>query len=149
MTMGLLILQFVGLVALVLAAWFVAKRKLGFRWASLGWGALAFPLSQVARFALVIPLQFLLSKTFDPATATTLTTALFLVTSGLFEETARWIVLRFWDKNTREWNDGVGFGLGHGGIEALLLFANLFVGNLMLLTTGDAITAQALSLIHI
>ena len=143
MTMGLLILQFVGVVALVLAAWFVGKRNLGFRWASLGWGALAFPLSQVARFALVIPLQFLFSKTFDPATATALTTALFLATSGLFEETARWIVLRFWAKNTREWNDGVGFGLGHGGIEALLLFTNLFAGNIMLLTTGDAITAQA------
>ena len=143
MTMGLLILQFVGLAALVLAAWFVGRRRLGFRWASLGWGTLAFPLSQVARFALVIPLQFLFSKTFDPATATALTTALFLVTSGLFEETARWIVLRFWDKNTREWNDGVGFGLGHGGIEALLLFTNLFIGNIMLLTTGDAIKAQA------
>ncbi|WP_425555386.1 hypothetical protein, partial [Corynebacterium pilbarense] len=47
------------MIALVVAAWFVGKRRLGFRWASLGWGALAFPLSQVARFALVIPLQFL------------------------------------------------------------------------------------------
>lgn len=143
MTLGLLILQFIGMIALVVATWFVGKRNLGFNWASLGWGALAFPLSQVARFALVIPLQFLFSKTFEPATATALTTALFLVTSGLFEETARWIVLRFWGKNTREWNDGVGFGLGHGGIEALLLFTNLFVGNIMLLTTGDAIKAQA------
>ena len=48
MTLGLLILQFVGVVALVLAAWFVGKRNLGFNWASLGWGTLAFPLSQVA-----------------------------------------------------------------------------------------------------
>ena len=47
MTMGLLILQFVGLAALVLAAWFVAKRKLGFRWASLGWGTLALSLIHI------------------------------------------------------------------------------------------------------
>lgn len=137
MALGLVITQFVGAVALVLAAWFVGKRKLGFNWSSLGWGTLAFPLSQVARFALVIPLQIAFEEILDPAKAATATMAVMVLTSGLFEESTRWVVLRYWAKNTRRWRDGVGFGLGHGGMEVLLLFIPALATNVMLLNHGE------------
>ena len=142
MTFGLIVLQFAAMVVGVLLAWFVGRWKLGFTWASLSWGALAFPLSQVARMVLVVPLQLVFIRVLDPATATTATVLLMLATSGLFEETTRWVVLRFWAKNTRSWQNGVGFGLGHGGIEALLLFASALATNVMLLTNGEMLRMQ-------
>ena len=52
-------------------------------------------------------------------------TVLYLVilsfTAGLFEETARYIGVRFFLKDQREYRDAVAFGLGHGLCEAVLL----------------------------
>lgn len=41
--------------------------------------------------------------------------------AGLFEEGGRYIVMRLALKKQRNWNDGFAFGLGHGGIEAILI----------------------------
>ncbi|RST77019.1 YhfC family intramembrane metalloprotease [Siminovitchia acidinfaciens] len=41
--------------------------------------------------------------------------------AGIFEETGRFIVMKFMLKKYREWKDGLAFGLGHGGIEAMLI----------------------------
>lgn len=47
--------------------------------------------------------------------------ALFLgATAGLFEEGGRWIVMRLLMKNRRRVSDGIAFGIGHGGLEAML-----------------------------
>jgi uncharacterized membrane protein YhfC len=43
------------------------------------------------------------------------------LTAGLFEETARWIGMKFLLKSNRSWLDAVLFGVGHGGVEALIL----------------------------
>ena len=43
------------------------------------------------------------------------------LTAGIFEETARWICIRFCLKKHRRFSDGVVFGLGHGGAEAILI----------------------------
>lgn len=47
--------------------------------------------------------------------------------AGLFEEVGRFITISIFLKGNRDWKDGVAFGIGHGGIEAILLatFANL------------------------
>lgn len=42
-------------------------------------------------------------------------------TAALFEEGGRWIVMRLFMKNRHRLNDGIAFGVGHGGIEAVLL----------------------------
>lgn len=85
-------------------------------------GALAFFVSQVM---LRIPLlQVVLPKMdwFLYLQYNVWGYALFLgLTAALFEETARWIFMRLWMKNNRCISDGVAFGLGHGGIEAVLL----------------------------
>ncbi len=41
--------------------------------------------------------------------------------AGLFEETGRFLVMKKWLKNKLEWKEGLAFGLGHGGIEAILI----------------------------
>lgn len=41
--------------------------------------------------------------------------------AGVFEEAARWLSYRFWVRSARSWRQGVVFGVGHGGVEALLV----------------------------
>jgi uncharacterized membrane protein YhfC len=41
------------------------------------------------------------------------------VTAGLCEETARWLILRRWTE--RSFRGGLGYGIGHGGVEAMLI----------------------------
>lgn len=48
--------------------------------------------------------------------------ALFLgATAALFEEGGRWIIMTVLMKNKNRLNDGIAFGVGHGGFEAVLL----------------------------
>lgn len=42
-------------------------------------------------------------------------------TAGLFEETGRLLVMLWLLRRFHRWIDGISFGLGHGGIEAVLL----------------------------
>jgi len=42
-------------------------------------------------------------------------------TAGLFEETARLFFIKVLCRKNRRYIDGIAFGLGHGGIEAILL----------------------------
>lgn len=122
----------------VVILWVVARRRLPARWSAIWWGVLTFPLSQVARFALVIPLTLLLEPALGPAFATA-NAALLVLTSGLFEETARWVVLRYWATRVRDRASGVAFGLGHGGIEAILLMGNAAVGGIVTLMSAETI----------
>lgn len=41
--------------------------------------------------------------------------------AGIFEETGRLVFMKFALKKYREWKDGLSFGLGHGGFEAIAL----------------------------
>lgn len=43
------------------------------------------------------------------------------LTAGIFEETGRFIAFKTILKNKHEWKDGLAYGLGHGGIEAILI----------------------------
>lgn len=51
------------------------------------------------------------------------------VTAGIFEETARWICFRFLLKKRRRFSDGIVFGLGHGGAEAILIVGISYLNN--------------------
>lgn len=58
--------------------------------------------------------------------------ALFLgLTAGLFEETARYIGFRFMLRKKLEWKNGVAYGIGHGGIESILLVGLTYINNLV------------------
>lgn len=55
-------------------------------------------------------------------TANVYVLALFLgLTAGLFEEVGRYIAMKYFMKNNLRWKDGLAFGIGHGGIESILL----------------------------
>ncbi|WP_454055548.1 YhfC family glutamic-type intramembrane protease [Clostridium sp. Marseille-Q7071] len=43
------------------------------------------------------------------------------LTAGIFEEVGRFIAFKTVLKNNHEWKDGIAFGIGHGGIEAIII----------------------------
>ena len=58
--------------------------------------------------------------------------------AGLFEETGRFLVFTFMLKKAREWKDGLAFGIGHGGIESILV---LGLSNVSMLIYAQMINA--------
>ncbi|QAV26604.1 YhfC family intramembrane metalloprotease [Neobacillus thermocopriae] len=60
--------------------------------------------------------------------------------AGVFEEIGRYVGFRFMLKNNRSYGDGLSFGLGHGGMEAVLIGAFSAVNMMVishLVQTGD------------
>lgn len=51
--------------------------------------------------------------------------------AGIFEETGRLIAFKFFLKKYRMWKDGLAYGIGHGGIEAILLAGLAGINNLI------------------
>jgi len=110
-------------IPLGLALWLSARKQIP--WAMFFAGAATFVLSQVGHLPFN---QFLLSPFtlsigwVSPEGALTLAGAvLFGLSAGVFEEVARYLVLRYWKRDVRDWDSGMMFGAGHGGIEAVLL----------------------------
>lgn len=60
-------------------------------------------------------------------------------TAGLFETAGRYLGLRFLVKNKLDRKNGIAYGIGHGGIEAILLVGLTYIGNIVysiLINTG-------------
>lgn len=58
--------------------------------------------------------------------------SLFLsLTAGIFEEFGRYLSFRFLLRNKLEWKNGIAFGIGHGGIEAIFLTGLTYINNLI------------------
>ncbi len=142
---GLLIAQVIVVLVgpLLLALWI--RRRFGAAWSSLGWGALAFPLSQLLRIPLLLGMAALVNPYAQEWDADRLFWVNFVVltlTSGLFEEGARYLILRWGAKGVRDWKEGLMYGAGHGGIEAILIVGGSAISNLVLLLTADTVLAQ-------
>lgn len=118
---------------------FIKKRKLV---KSYFIGMIVFLISQV--FLRLPLINNVLSK-FDPymifSTIHPVMNAIFLgVTAGLFEEVGRYAGFKFALKNNRSFEDGIAFGIGHGGIEAVIIGGTAAVQNLaalLYLKSGD------------
>jgi uncharacterized membrane protein YhfC len=67
------------------------------------------------------------------------------LTAGLFEELGRWAGYRWLVKGERSFRVGVMFGLGHGGIEAMLLVGLSLAGSLVLYVLFAAGHAPSMS----
>lgn len=71
------------------------------------------------------------------ATGTLLTGSLWLyaiyggLAAGLFEETGRFLAMKFCMKNTLNRENAILYGIGHGGIEAILVVGMTYVNNLI------------------
>lgn len=55
------------------------------------------------------------------------------LTAGIFEEVGRYLGFKIALKNNRRWIDGIAFGIGHGGIESILLLGVANLQNLFIL----------------
>jgi uncharacterized membrane protein YhfC len=118
-------------------------------WRAWVWGALTFVASQIVRLPLLIGLTALgqaLGMDFGQEGNFWFNMIVLSFSAGLFEETARYLVLRFLAKDVRGWNNAVMFGAGHGGIEAILIVGGSAISNLYLLANADALLAQARAL---
>lgn len=94
-------------------------------------GALTFFISQIV---LRLPLlQLLQGQNWYAAMAKNIwVIALFLgLTAGIFEEVGRFLGFRFLLKRKLEWKNGIAFGIGHGGIEAIMLAGLTYINNIV------------------
>ncbi|MDL2258304.1 YhfC family intramembrane metalloprotease [Eubacteriales bacterium OttesenSCG-928-K08] len=108
-------------------------------------GAAAFFVSQIV---LRIPLLNMLAGTFwyQALAQSPVAYGLFLgLTAGLVEELARFGAFALLLKDRRSYNEGIAFGLGHGGIEVLLITVLSFVNTLVLLFAYNNGTLAALA----
>ena len=106
-----------------LAIAFVFRRRTGASFNYFAIGAAVFFVSQIIlRLPWQIPLtKFVQGKTAADSALSYAFLAFSALTAGLFEETGRWLGYRFLIKKERSWRVGVMYGLGHGGIESILL----------------------------
>jgi uncharacterized membrane protein YhfC len=105
-----------------LGVFLVYRFGLSWRWYWIG--ATTFVLSQVGHIpfnAVVLPWLVSMGMPMPPTTPGILAVALFAgLSSGIWEETARWVMYRWAVKDARSWRKGLVLGAGHGGIEAIL-----------------------------
>ncbi|MBK9603912.1 MAG: YhfC family intramembrane metalloprotease [Anaerolineales bacterium] len=123
------IIGYTGMILLpLIAGFFIAKKfKLGFKdfRKLFTAGALTFIASQVLHIPVVYGLTALFSNGILPSPDKSITLIFNAVVlgllAGIFEETARYILFKAIRKSTDTWQNGIVIGLGHGGIEAILL----------------------------
>lgn len=111
-------------------------------------GALVFFVSQILLrlpiLRLVLPNMdwYLYMSSFNP-----IIYSLFLgITAGLFEEGGRFIGFKYALKKNRSWEDGIAFGMGHGGIEAMLITGAANINYLLCLISLNNGTYNSTSL---
>ncbi|MFZ0548568.1 MAG: YhfC family glutamic-type intramembrane protease [Candidatus Promineifilaceae bacterium] len=118
----------------------IIARKRGIGWGVFWSGALTFILSQVGHIpfnSIALPSLNTMFSGYSNNTAL-VGLALFLgVSSGVFEEVARYLTYRFWRKDVRTWGGGMMLGAGHGGVEAFLVGIS-FASTFLALTAYDA-----------
>jgi uncharacterized membrane protein YhfC len=114
-----------GMIILPIVLAFYLTRKFSLSWKMVMAGAVTFIVSQVLHIPVLSALTALFKNGTLPAippTWTLLFNAVLLgLLAGIFEETARWVLYKFILKDAKTWNEGVLAGIGHGGIEAVLL----------------------------
>ncbi|KLU62381.1 hypothetical protein CEB3_c12420 [Peptococcaceae bacterium CEB3] len=122
----------------LLAAVVVKKYKAN--WRALFLGAAAFTVAQpLLRLPLLKWLGYKTWFVLFSQSNTLLFLALLGLSAGIFEELSRFIALRVFLKKRLTWANGVVFGLGHGGAEALLLVGLSYVRLLYGLMSGQLV----------
>ncbi len=112
------------MIAMPIALAIAFRRRWGVRASLFGAGALTFVASQVVHLPLLAliawPFQ---QKLLSMPTEWNLPFNALVggLAAGLCEELARYAAFRRFLKTTRTWQEGLMFGAGHGGIEAIIL----------------------------
>lgn len=125
MVVALGVLAELALIVFVVAACYrYVRRRYDARWGVFSAGATGFAASQ----AVHLPLNALLaaavtrplSAHLGPSAQLSLRALVLGLSAGLCEELTRLVVLRYWKKSARGLGAGLAYGVGHGGLEALL-----------------------------
>jgi uncharacterized membrane protein YhfC len=105
-----------------------ARRRLGAGWRYFGYGALIFILFQlISRVPITLGIQSLIAPQLQASRAARLAwIGILSLSAGIFEEFGRYVGYRWLMKREEKtWAKGLMYGLGHGGIESMLLVAGL------------------------
>lgn len=111
-----------------LALGLFARQRLRVSWRYFGYGALIFVLFQlVSRVPITLAIQALIVQQLQASRAALIGWIAFsALTAGLCEEIGRYVGYRWLMKREEKtWAKGLMYGLGHGGIESMLLIAGL------------------------
>jgi uncharacterized membrane protein YhfC len=122
----------------------IVRRRFHIAWRYFLYGALIFFLFQlITRVPAVTVIQTLIQPQLLASRALQLIWLLILVvTAGLFEEVGRYIGYRWlMRREDKTWGKALMYGLGHGGLESILL-----VGGLSLLTLVNLLVLPTVSL---
>ncbi len=112
----------------LVVAWFIWRRRQA-RWGLFFIGLAGFILSQIFHipFNWLVVNQLKLIPTDTAVLSSLLLMSLFYgASAGFFEETTRYLTLRYWAKDARTWGRGMMHGAGWGGVESILV--GLLVG---------------------
>lgn len=136
------------LLPIVLAVVFYKKEKISFK--AVGIGAAIFVI-----FALILEqvCHFVFLKANKNVGSFIMNTPWLYgiyggLAAGIFEEVGRFVGYKYMLKGQRRWKDGIAYGIGHGGIEAILIGGMAGINsivNSMLINSGkyDAIIKAA------
>lgn len=125
-----------GALATLVVFGFVVARRLSDGAATWAWGGVAFVLSQAVRLPLLTLINALVIGAVVPIPGSGSWFTAVLIASfsaGIFEEASRAFILSKAARYVRTERGGVGFGLGHAGIEALIFTLVPSVAALLLL----------------
>lgn len=112
------------MLGLPVALWLILRKRFGVTWGIIVAGVVTFLISQIVHLPLLAGFRWLQARwPFEAgSTAALVASAAFAgLAAGICEEGARYVVLRYWQKEVRTWLKGVAFGLGHGGAESIIL----------------------------
>lgn len=133
-------LEIVIMIGFPVGLWLLLRRRPGGTWGLIGAGALTFVASQVVHLPLNWALGLLGGGRGVALWAPPLVALVAGLSAGVCEEVARYLSLRYWRHEARSWEQGVAFGAGHGGVEAILL------GLLVLLTFVQMLAIRGIDL---
>ncbi|MDW8325244.1 MAG: YhfC family glutamic-type intramembrane protease [Anaerolineales bacterium] len=117
------------MMAVAVGLWLWLRRRWpeAFTWRLVVIGGLMFSLSQVVRLPLLGGLTALFQGGALPSPPQELSfvfnVLVLSLTAGLFEEAARYAGYRWLVQDARSWKQGLVYGAGHGGVEAVILGA--------------------------
>lgn len=127
---------------IVVMVWY--KRKTNVAWRAFFVGAICFFVGALVLEQLLHALVFSLVP--DIMSMPLLFTVYACLAAGVFEETARFIGLRFLCRKEKPaLSTGIAYGIGHGGIESILLAGVSYVISLIQLSTNNLAASAVLT----
>ena len=123
----------------------VARRRLGVGWRYFWFGVLIFAVFQlVTRAPAVGVIGLVYGKQIQSSPVLHWGwLAILVVTAGLFEEVGRYVGYRLlMRREGKTWNKAIMYGLGHGGLESILLVGLAGLYSLLQLVTISAVGLQ-------